>query len=63
MVGKNLVRSSGRALGASSDAIGSAVATVDAVGTKLSPVLAVLAAFTGAYNTTIHAQCELGTLK
>lgn len=56
------INMAGRALGRS---IGSPKVTgaIVKVGDKATPVLAVIGAFTGAYNVTIDVQCHLGILK
>ncbi len=63
MVGRAVVQTGGRALGLSTKAIGRGVGLVNSVGNKVTPVLAIIAAFTLAYNTTIDVQCRLGTLE
>jgi len=63
MAGRAIVRTGGRALKLSNSAIGRGVGYVNAVGDKVSPVLAIIGAFTLAYNTTIDIQCRLGILQ
>jgi hypothetical protein len=54
MIGRTVVKAVGRP-----DLIG----RVNAIGGKVTPTLAVLGAFTGAYNTTIELQCRAGVLQ
>ncbi|MDT8436700.1 MAG: RHS repeat-associated core domain-containing protein [Gemmatimonadota bacterium] len=54
MAGKSFVRAIGRP---------NLIAGVDAIGKRLTPVLAVTAAFTAAYNATIDIQCRLGLIE
>ena len=54
MIGRNL----GKAVGSPK-----VTGAVVKVGNKVTPVLAVIGAFSFGYNSTIYAQCLVGTLK
>jgi hypothetical protein len=54
MIGRGVVKAVGRP-----DLIGK----VNAIGGKVTPMLAVVGAFTGAYNTTIELQCRTGVIQ
>lgn len=62
MIGRNAVQAGGNLLQMSPNAIGRGVGMVNSVGNKLTPTMAVIGAFTLAYNTTIQAQCHIGSI-
>ena len=54
MIGRAVAKAAGRP-----DLIGK----VNAIGGKVTPTLAVVGGFTGAYNTTIELQCRTGGIQ